>query len=165
MHIMRITSITGKDDSLGIADSGMTHAVVMKLVQPIKSRGHHVYMDTSPQLFSDLRDSGFGACGTLRMNRRGLPAAIKETVKKGEKKAIQLDSSMLAIKWMDKRAVTALTTIHKDTDVTVERRTRHATDDRETVQKPQAIVEYNKYMGGVDLADQLLSYYGFGKLS
>ena len=83
-------------------------------------------------------------------------------MKKGEKKAIQLDSSMLVIKWLNKRAVTALTTIHKDTDVTVERRTRHATDGRETVQKPQAIVEYNKYMGGVDLADQLLSYYGFG---
>ncbi len=28
--------------------------------------------------------------------------------------------------------------------------------------KPEAIVQYNKYMGGVDRADQLLSYYGFG---
>ena len=58
----------GKDDSLEIADSGMTQAVVMKLVEPIKSRGHHVHMDsfyTSPQLFRDLRDSSFGACGTL----------------------------------------------------------------------------------------------------
>ena len=167
MHILLvlITDHTGKDDSLGIADAGMTHAVVMKLVDPIKSRGHHVYMDnfyTSPRLFSDLRDGGFGACGTLRLNRRGLPAAIKENVRKGEKKAFQLDTSMLAIKWMDKRAVTALTTIHKDTEVTVERRSRHAAGGREMVQKPQAIMEYNKYMGGVDLADQLLSYYGFG---
>ena len=167
MHILLvlITDHTGKDDSLGIADAGMTHAVVMKLVDPIKSRGHHVYMDnfyTSPKLFSDLRDGGFGACGTLRLNRRGLPAAIKENVRKGEKKAFQLDTSMLAIKWMDKRAVTALTTIHKDTEVTVERRSRHAAGGREMVQKPQAIMEYNKYMGGVDLADQLLSYYGFG---
>ena len=155
----------GKDDSLRIADSGMTHAVIIKLVEPIKSRGHHVYKDnfyTSPQLFRGLRDSGFGACSTLRLNRRGLPAAIKEAVKKGEKKAIQRDSSMLAIKWMDKHAVTALTTIHKYTDVTAERRTRHATDGLETEQKPQAIIEYNKYMDGVDLADQLLSYYGFG---
>ena len=96
------------------------------------------------------------------MNRRGLPAAIKETVNKEEKKAIQLDYSMLAIKWIDKRTVTALTTIHKDTDAPVEKRTRHVTDGRETVQKPQVIVEYNHYMSRVDLADQLLSYYGFG---
>ena len=143
----------------------MTHAVVMKLVDPIKGRGHHVYMDnfyTAPRLFSDLRDNGFGACGTLRLNRRGLPAAIKESVKKGEMKAFQLDTSMLAIKWVDKRVVTALTTIHDDSVVTVERRSRKAVGGRETVQKPKAIVEYNKYMGGVDLADQLLSYYGFG---
>ena len=143
----------------------MTHAVVMKLVNPIKGRGHHVYMDnfyTSPQLFRDLRRNNFGACGTLRLNRRGLPNTIKESVKKGEKKAFQLDDTMLAVKWMDKRVVTALTTIHDDTTVAVERRTRHVAGGREMVQKPAAIVQYNKYMGGVDQADQLLSYYGFG---
>ena len=137
----------------------------MRLVDPIKGRGHHVYMDnyyTSPQLFSDLRDNGFGVCGTVRVNRCGLPAAMKESVRKGETKAIQVDNSMLAIKWMDKRAVTALTTIHEDTAVAVERRSRRAPGGRETVMKPQAIVEYNRYMGGVDHAEQLLSYYGFG---
>ena len=143
----------------------MTHAVVMRLGDPIKGRGHHVYMDnfyTSPQLFSDLCDNGFGACGTVRINRRGLPAAVKENVRKGEMKVIQMDNSMLAIKWMDKHAVTALTTIHDDTAVAVERRNRHAAGGRETVMKPQAIVEYNRYMGGVDHAHQLLSYYSFG---
>ena len=83
-----------------------------------------------------------------------------ESVRKGETKAIQLDNSMLAIKWMDKRAVTALTTIHEDAAVAVERHSRRAPGGRETVMKPQAIVEYN--MGSMDHADQLLSYYGFG---
>ena len=32
----------------------------------------------------------------------------------------------------------------------------------ETVIKPQTIVEYNRYMGEVDHADQLLSYHDFG---
>jgi len=108
----------------------MTHAVVMKLVDPIQGRGHHVYMDnfyTSSKLFCDLRANGFGACGTLRINRRGLPNDIKETVKKGEKKAFQLDNSLLAIKWMDKRVVTALATIHSNTTVEVEKQSRHAT--------------------------------------
>jgi len=69
---------------------------------------------------------------------------------------------MLAIKRMDKRAVTALTTIHEDAAVAVEKRSRHAPGGQVTVMKPQAIVEYNRYMGGMDHADQLLSYYGFG---
>ena len=86
-----ITFYIGKDDSLGTTDVGMTQTVVMWLVDPIKGRGHHVYMDnyyTSPQLFSDLRDNGFGACGAVRVNRRGLPAAMKESVRKGETKAL-----------------------------------------------------------------------------
>lgn len=64
---------------------------------------------------------------------------------------------------MDKRVVTALTTIHSIT-IEVERQSRCATGGgQERVQKPQAIVEYNKYMGGVHQADQLMSYYGFGQ--
>ena len=43
-------SVIGKDDSLGTTDTGMTHAVVMRLIDPIKGRGH---------------DNGFGACGTV----------------------------------------------------------------------------------------------------
>lgn len=98
---------TGKDNSLDITDARMTHAV-----DPIPHRGHHVYMHTSPQLFKDLRVAGFGACGTLRLNRRGLPRAVHDPMKEGEKKAIQVDPSMLAVKWYDKREVTTFTTIH-----------------------------------------------------
>ena len=155
---------TGKDDSLGSENVGVTHAVVMKLVDPIKDRGHHVYMDnfyTSPQVFADLHANGFGACSTLRLNRRGLPPAIHQKVRKGEKATIRLHTSMLAIKWMDKRPVTVLTTIHDDSVITVERRSRHAVGGVEEVEKPVAIAQYTKYTGGVDTADQLLSYYGF----
>ena len=114
------------------------------------------------QLFSDLCDIGFGACGTVQVNCRGLPAAMKESVRKGETKAIQLDNSMLAIKWMDKCAVTALTTIHEEAAVAVERHSRCAPGGQETVMKSQAMVEYKWYNGRGDHADQLLSYYGFG---
>ena len=68
---------------------------------------------------------------------------------------------MLAIKWMDKRLVTVLTTIHDNGVVEIERRSRHAVGGTERIKKPRAVAEYNRYMGGVDTADQLLSYYGF----
>ena len=81
---------SGKDEALA-TDHGVTHAVVMRLVDPIKQRGHHVYLDnyyTSPRLFSDLNTNGFGVCGTVRLDRRGLPPSMKsmkKNMRKGEK--------------------------------------------------------------------------------
>ena len=42
-------------------------------------------------LIADLRSKGFGACGTLRMNRRGIPPAIKPTIEKGATKVVNVD--------------------------------------------------------------------------
>ena len=155
----------GKDSSLDLTgDVGITHAVVVKLVEGLEGRGHHVYMDnfyTSPALFSDLHHLGFGACGTVRSDRRGLPAELKGKMKKGEVESFSLTDFMMALKWMDKRQVNMLSTIHDDSMVTELRRSRHAPGGREDIRKPSVIEEYNKYMGGVDKGDQLLSYYGF----
>ena len=37
-----------------------------------------------------------------------------------------------------------------DKTVEVERRSRHTVGGHEVVEKPEAVTEYNKYMGGVD---------------
>ena len=72
---------TGKDSSLDLTcDVGITHAVVVKLVEGLEGRGHHAYMDnfyTFFVLFSDRHHLGFGACGSVRSDRRGLPAELK----------------------------------------------------------------------------------------
>ena len=115
----------------------------MRLVEPITNTGHHVYMDnfyTSPPLFRDLRANGCGA-----ENESLWPPTFKENVRKGERKPMKLDKSLLAIRWRDKRAVTVLTTIHNNSVVTVECRSRHVA---ESIEKPLAVAEYNKYLGG-----------------
>ena len=155
--------ILGKDDSLD-SSNGVTHAVVLKLLEGLEGRGHHVYTDnyyTSPTLYEDLRRLGFGACGTVRVNRRGMPEEMKAGLKKGETISKQVDSSMMALKWMDKRPVTMPTTIHDDSFVTKKRRSRAVQDGQEDILKPSVVEEYNKYMGGVDKGDQLEAYYGF----
>lgn len=142
----------------------MTAAVVLHLVESISGRGHHIYMDnlyTSPALFSRLRSLGFGACGTLRLNRRGVPSEAKARLEKGKSRLVPVDEGMKVIQWHDKRVVSVLSTLHDDTPVPVQRRSRRAPGGQETVQKPQAVVEYNKFMGGVDRGDQLLTYYGY----
>ena len=54
----------------------MTHSVVIRHLEGLEGRGHHVYMDnfySSPSLYKDLKDKGIGACGTVRLNRKGMP--------------------------------------------------------------------------------------------
>ena len=155
---------TRKDNSLDTSEVGATHAVVLKLLEGLEGRGHHVYTDnyySSPDLFGDLQRLGFGACGTVRKNWRGVPDEMKAKLKKGEVVSKQLDSSMLILKWMDKREVMMLSTIHDDSFVTKKRRSRTAPDGQEDILKPLVVEEYNKNMGGVDTGDQLQSYYGF----
>ena len=59
-----------------------------ELVEGLEHKGHHLYCNnyySSRVLFSDLRELGFGACGTVRFNCRGLPEKItsKSTISKG----------------------------------------------------------------------------------
>ena len=119
--------ITGKDDTLPPSGS-VTESVVLELAKGLENRGHHLFCDnyyTGVPLFSSLRDLGFGACGTVRVNRRGVPKELTTTkLAKGEVLTAQTEDGTLALKWMDKRPVTLLSTIHDDTMVTKVRRTR-----------------------------------------
>ena len=177
-----IVNYLGKDDALDTTTyKNFTHAVVMKLIEGLESKGHHVYMDnyySSPTLFLDLDEKGFGACGTVSINRRGMPIewqkkenrtskSTKETVKaspplkKGEIRMKKLNGNLKALQWKDKRIVTMISTIHDDSVIHKSRRRRLANGGQEEVMKPVMIEEYNRHMGGVDKADQLLSYYSF----
>ena len=154
----------GKDNSLNVAGRNHSHGVVMSLVEKLQGRGHHVYTDnfyTSPALFAELKEQGFGACGTVRVNRRGLPPELKKNLSRGDVCSVAIDECMVALKWADKRQVSMLSTVHNDSMLTKTRRTRLVQGGREEVRKPVMVEEYNRYMGGVDKSDQLLSYYGF----
>ena len=106
-----------------------SNAIVVVLLKGLEGRGPHVHTDnyySSPALFSELHDLGFGACGTVRVNRRGLPAEMKATLAKGNMTSMQVDDSMMALKWMDKRPVSMLSTIHDNSMTTKVRRTCRA---------------------------------------
>jgi len=62
---------------------------------------------------------------------------------------------VVCLKWKDKRDVLVLFSKHPKRLITLAKRNRQG----EEVQKPDIILDYNRYMGGVDRADQLMSYY------
>ena len=106
----------------------MTYAVVMKLLRGLENGNHDVYMDnyySSPTLFRDLKSLGFGACGTVRVDRTGIPSVFRSALEKGKVRSRQLPGGVLALQWQDKRPVTMLSTIHSRGMTTDQRRSRH----------------------------------------
>ena len=64
--------------------SGLNHTtnVVLTLMDPLKNRGYDLYTDrfyTSPQLATELLHIGTTLTGTVMVNKRDLPAAVKCT--------------------------------------------------------------------------------------
>jgi hypothetical protein len=113
-----------------------------------------------------MKSLGYGACGTVRVDRKGMPSEWKgkqstKGMQKGEVRHMMLNSGVQALQWKDKRVVTMLSTIHDTSMIQKTRRSRFSSFGQEVVTKPLVIDKYNTFMGGVDKSDQLLSYYGF----
>ena len=70
------------------------------------------------------------------------------------------NGNMVAVHWFDKRDVFAMSNIHGTGNVEVIRR-----GHEQSFQNPVIINEYNKFMGGVDQCDQLLSSYSLNRKS
>ena len=156
----------GKEEEQGREPLG--ERVVVEMLSGLENKGYHVYFDnfyTSPTLCKRLLTLGFGSCGTVRVDRRGIPVTFKKaTPNKGDITTYQ-DGNILGLKWKDKRYVSVLSTIHDSSMVSKQRRTRQVAGGVEVVQKPAVIEDYNMYMGGVDKSDQLVTYYFFRRCS
>ncbi len=146
---------------------GMTFGVVADIARPVYARGHHIYMDnyfSSPALFDELARNGIGACGTLRLNRNGIPEeAANAKPAKGDS-VFTRDGRTLYISWTDKRQVNLISTIH--TSRTFQRKVRSKNREgggedqhHQFIEKPCAIELYTRNMGGVDRSDQKASYH------
>ena len=145
---------TGKEAD-GNGGQGLAHRVVLDLLndQRVEGKGYLLYTDnfySSPALFRELTERGFGACGTARKDRRGIPTFIRHTgLKKGEIVS-SVDDGVLSLKWRDKRDVTMLSTFHDAHMVEKTRRSKAVQGGVEEVQKPAVVEDYNQHMGGVD---------------
>ena len=147
-----------------------TTQIVMTLANKCKllDKGYRIFFDnyyTSPELVEELLHRDTSSCGTVRSDRKGLPKALKKTkLKRGEacfrrSKDMNGDpGSLLALKWCDKREVYMISSCHAATEEWTGKMNRN---DGTPIYKPSCIVDYIQKMGGVDLSDQLLTYYSF----
>ncbi|CAI9590647.1 unnamed protein product [Staurois parvus] len=134
----------------------MATSSVLTLLEPLLNQGYCVTTDnfyTSPELYEVLIKNKTDAYGTVKSNRRGMPSTFaQKQLKTGEMVAWQ-KGKMMAMRWRDKKDVCLMSTVHNLSTGMVH--TRGAKD----VLKPQLVIDYNNTMGGVDRADQAMTFY------
>ncbi|CAK1584920.1 unnamed protein product [Parnassius mnemosyne] len=161
---------TGKDDST--ENEGLGYNVVMRVCNNVPSNTLVAFDNffTGCNLMEDLFDKNTYAVGTVRSNRKDLPDVLKN---KKQPKAMKLAKHefvsvtaepITAIKWMDTKEVTVLSTAHQPRDVMMVKRTQKD-GSRKEVLCPKAIASYTLSMGGVDLFDHFRSSYPISRKS
>ncbi|CAL1272455.1 unnamed protein product [Larinioides sclopetarius] len=135
-----------------------TTNIVMTLIENLLGQGYCVTLDnfyTSPELAEVLLSYRTDVYGTLRSHRRGIPQEIKSrNLKRGEIIGYQ-KGKMCVFKYMDKKPICMLSTMHTIDFVEQCKKKKKNNGDVEDVitKKSKAILDYNRTMGGVDLAD------------
>lgn len=155
---MRLSLYSGKSqDNTGL---GHSHAVVLELLEGYLNEGRTLFCDnfyTGIPLAENLAAKNTYICGTMRINRKGVPQDIKDKLKKGECIGRQCQHGTKLIRWVDKRSVLMLTNIphHGHTLVDSGKKSRKG----EAIMKPQPVLDYNAAKKGVDFSDQMGSYH------
>lgn len=130
--------------------------------------GHIIYFDryfTTVRLAKQLASKGIGCTGTIQKNR--IPAEARPLLSddrelkrqgRGSVSCVVNDKDGIVItKWLDNKGVTMLSTVEGKEPIDVCRRWCKRTKQYVNVERPVAIRNYNKFMGGVDQADRMLA--------
>ena len=140
---------------------GATYDLVMDMMRNYFGKGYHLFMDnyySSPKLYIDLYDLEVGATGTLCPIRKGVPQLLKD--KKVEKSNVctMKNKNLIITKYHDRKIVYLMSTIE---NATLMPSGKVNPKNGGALQRPSLVVTYDKYMGGVDHSDQMVSYATF----
>ncbi|KAL1426107.1 hypothetical protein MTO96_018580 [Rhipicephalus appendiculatus] len=156
---------TGIDPSY--AHLGLGGSVVLRLCQELpKGRDFKCFFDnyfTSVNLLHELQMAGIQATGTIRGNRpTGCNLSEKELRKEGrgamDTKTTE-EGDVVLVRWLDNSVVNIASTQVGCGSVGVASRWIDASKERNEILCPDAIIEYNKFMGGVDKLDFVMALY------
>ncbi|XP_065572329.1 piggyBac transposable element-derived protein 1-like [Artemia franciscana] len=147
---------------------GLGGDVVMRLLRSLKPKaGHRIFFDkwfSSVDLVVHLKKIGYDCVWTIRQNRLSGCELMEEKELKRFGRGhvdwrVKKSTEVCLVRWYDNKAVT-----HLSSYVAVEPKdTIRSWDSSEKkyvgIERPAVIKQYNKYMGGVDLADMLIELY------
>lgn len=157
-YTFRLKVYAGKNDPT-TGEGRHSDKVVMELLENYLNEGRTLVTDnfyTNLNLAKDLLIRNTHLVGTLRKFVKNVPKEIltPKRMKKGEVVGKESDGIVVGV-WKDKREVRFLSTRHKLTMVN----TGKMTKKKEEILKPEIIEFYNGRKQGVDVSDQLSSYF------
>lgn len=146
---------------------GFCASVVLHLVARLNRTGHKLYYDnyfSSYQLLEILKEKRINACGTIRVDRFAKPPLLsdKDMVKKGRgysDSVVSKDGKVVVVKWQDNKSVHLASNFVGIGEIDLAKRWDKKQRKHVEVSRPEIVSRYNGGMGGVDLLDQLISYY------
>lgn len=157
---------TGKTGD--VAEKNLGSRVVQSLAKGLENKGHHLYFDNyfnNVPLLETLQSKEIYASGTINPIRKYMPVfRADRNMKQGEFDYSVSNKGLLAIKWKDKRCVNLLSNYHRPDDTSsVKRKNKDGHVD--DVPCPKLLIDYNKYMNGVDKFDQNKGTYEINRKS
>ncbi len=165
LDIIPYTGAETKDIFLSACDLHlpMLAQVVLDVSQKYLGYGHHIYADrlySSVPLVNAIESQLTCFIGTVDRRRRQLLSEVRARsfkLRRGDIKAWR-DGNKLCVAWRDQGKPTLMiSTAYDASTVTVQ--CRHGGPKV----KPFVVDRYNKFMGGVDVADQFGCYYSFDR--
>ena len=146
------------------SENRKTNDLVLRLMDPLLDLGYNLFIDnyyTSYALANSLLARQGHLVRTVNSNRKGFPDALNNILRfqrgeRGDMRCVR-DGLVTNVKWLDKRAVTLLSTMQVATDfIHIERK---AKQDCQWVTKrikaPPVLTDYNSFTSGIDAFDHL----------
>lgn len=132
---------------------------VSTVTEPCKNVWHHVYQDNyynSVNLTRTLLMNKIRTCGAIRKSR-GFPRALQSVKLSSGESAFRRNHDVLLLIWNNgTRNMNMISTIHNAQLMKVESANKKS---QKSIRKPALILDYNKYMKGVDRVNHYLEFY------
>ena len=139
-----------------------TDRIVKELLKDYEKMNHKLYFDNyycHPSLVQDLRMKSIFCTGTFRKTRKDIPEVLKNlkdsSLQVGKTKICCYEDNIICGTWKDKRNVNMITSFDSFKSAT------YINQNGKLTTKPHVIFNYNQNMRGVDLLNQLCSYYRY----
>lgn len=161
------SSIPELDKTL-IKKVGFGASVVLHLIKRVgENSGHELYCDnyfSSYYMLQILKHKGIMATCTARVNRFARPPLVsdKDIKKKPRGFAEEItstDGDVTMVKWLDNKPANLASNFIGIGEKDMVKRWSKTEKRFIEVERPEIVKKYNHAMGGVDLLDQLMSYY------
>lgn len=152
---------TGKETNSQITGT-LGERVILNLTSTIRNNDVAVIFDRFFTSVSLLKNITFPAFGTYMKNRKETPNFVGRMDRGHSQFQVSADG-LSAARWMDSKEVLSMSNCHMPHLDQVQRKQKDGT--RSTVDCPLLIRDYNRMMGGVDLADQKTAVYDMNRKS